>query len=146
MNRLAAAALFVVLALAAESRVDAHCQVPCGIYDDPARIKLLFEHESTIAKAIDQIGELADTHEPTGHNQLSRWVLTKEQHATDIQRIMADYFMTQRIKPDAEGYTDLLTKAHAVMIAAMKCKQAADPATAKALHESIRAFEEAYGK
>ncbi len=146
MKRFAVAVVFAALALTAESTVDAHCQVPCGIYDDPARIKLLFEHESTIAKAIDQIKELAATHDPTGHNQLSRWVQTKEDHATKIQRIMADYFMTQRIKPDAEGYTELLTKAHAVMIAAMKCKQAADPATAKVLHESIHAFEEAYGK
>ena len=53
--------------------------------------------------------------------------------------------MTQRIKADSDGYTEKLTKAHAVMVAAMKCKQAADPATAEALHKAIHAFEKAYG-
>ena len=41
--------------------------------------------------------------------------------------------MAQRIKPDSDGYTKKLTAAHAVMVAAMKAKQSADPATAKTL-------------
>ena len=33
----------------------AHCQVPCGIYDDDARIARLREDAATISKAINQI-------------------------------------------------------------------------------------------
>ena len=52
--------------------------------------------------------------------------------------------MTQRIKPTADGYVKKLTAAHGVMVAAMKCKQTADPATAAALKKSIFALYEAY--
>lgn len=145
MKKLLLIATVAAAALAPTALVVAHCEVPCGIYDDDARIKSMFEDESTISKAIAQINELSDTHDPTGHNQLGRWISTKESHATSIQHTIAQYFMTQRIKADSEGYVERLTKAHAVMVAAMKCKQGADPATAEALHEAIHAFEKAYG-
>ena len=45
---MAAVALFVT----APRVLDAHCQVPCGIYDDPARIAELREDATTIEKAI----------------------------------------------------------------------------------------------
>ena len=73
-----------------------------------------------------------------------RWTTTKEEHATNIQRTIADYFMAQRIKPDNEKYTAQLTAAHKVMTAAMKCKQSADPATAEVLEKSIFDLYRAY--
>ena len=76
---------------------------------------------------------------------MARWVATKESHATHIQHVIAQYFMTQRIKPDDPAYVARLTAAHSVMVAAMKCKQAADPATAEALKSAISSFQKAYG-
>ena len=35
-----------------------HCQVPCGIFDDPARVSELKEDAATIRKAMVQIAEL----------------------------------------------------------------------------------------
>ena len=137
--------VLVGCALVPMSYLAAHCEVPCGIYDDAARFQEMMEHKGTIAKAIDNIKELADTHDATGHNQLARWVATKESHATKTQHIIAQYFMTQRIKADDPKYVEKLTSAHAVMVAAMKCKQAADPATAKALDAAIHEFQHAYG-
>ena len=66
-------------------------------------------------------------------------------HPTDIQHTVAQYFMTQRIKAADAKYVEKLTAAHAVMVAAMKCKQAADPATAVALDKAIHDFQHAYG-
>ena len=43
--------------------VSAHCQVPCGIYDDQARIHQLEEDATTIAKAITEINALAGKHD-----------------------------------------------------------------------------------
>ncbi|MEO9590705.1 superoxide dismutase [Ni], partial [Rhodopirellula bahusiensis] len=57
---------------------------------------------------------------------------------------IAAYFMAQRIKTDDPAYGKKLMAAHKVMVNAMKAKQSADPATAKALEESIFAFYEAY--
>lgn len=106
----------------------------------------MLEDEHTISKAQLQIGEIAGGN-PKGIeaiNQGVRWVTTKEEHATRIQNTIAAYFMAQRIKPGTEGYEKKLVAAHAVMVAAMKCKQSADPATAKALEKAIFDFYRAY--
>ncbi len=123
----------------------AHCEVPCGIYADQLRFQQMLEDTETIAKAIKNINDFT-AGEPNGNsiNQVVRWVTTKEDHATNTQHTIAQYFMTQRIKPDAEGYDNKLKAAHAVMIAAMKCKQAADPATAETLKKAIYDFYRAY--
>lgn len=140
---LVCAALFT--AVATTDQVAAHCQVPCGIYGDQRRFEELLEDTATIAKAIGEIETLAGTHDATGHNQLARWVGAKEDHATNIQQIIGQYFLAQRIKPDADDYVDQLKAAHGVIVAAMKCKQAADPATAEklksAIHDLYRAYE-----
>ena len=122
----------------------AHCEVPCGIYADEARFKQMLEDTETIAKAIKNIQDLAGKTDALSANQLVRWVTTKEAHATNTQHIIAQYFMTQRIKSDKDGYVKQLTAAHAVMVAAMKCKQAADPETAEALKKAILDFYRAY--
>lgn len=122
----------------------AHCQVPCGIYNDQRRFEELLEDTQTIAKAIGEIDTLAGTHDATGHNQLARWVSTKEDHASNIQQIVSQYFLAQRIKSDAANYVEQLKAAHSVIVAAMKCKQGADPATAKTLKAAILDLYRAY--
>lgn len=123
----------------------AHCQVPCGIYGDQRRFESMLEDEHTIAKAQAQINEATGAKASAQSvNQTVRWVMTKEDHATKIQNTIASYFMAQRIKPGTEGYAKKLAAAHAVMVAAMKCKQSADPETAKALEKSIFDFYRAY--
>ncbi len=123
----------------------AHCQVPCGIYGDQLRFEQMLEDEHTISKAQLQINELAGGEvDAQAVNQMGRWVTTKEDHATNIQNTIAAYFLAQRIKPDSPSYMKQLTAAHAVIIAAMKCKQSADPATAKVLEKSIFDLYRAY--
>jgi len=136
--------LVLTLVCVCGDRALAHCEVPCGIYADQRRFEQMLEDHKTIAKAIDQIKALAGKSDAKSANQLARWVATKESHATNTQHIIAQYFMTQRIKPDQDGYDKKLKAAHAVMVGAMKCKQDADPATAVALRKSILDFYRAY--
>ncbi|QEG33332.1 superoxide dismutase [Ni] [Bythopirellula goksoeyrii] len=145
MKTLLSVGLLVVLALSPLSRVRAHCEVPCGIYDDPARFTSMLEDAETIAKGIQALQDLAGTPNPQNINQMGRWITTKEDHATKIQHTIAQYFLTQRIKPEASNYVDQLKTAHAVMVAAMKCKQSADPTTVDALVKAINAFQASYG-
>ena len=144
LKRIALAAVLIGSTLLPMAYLTAHCEVPCGIYDDGARFTEMKEDQATIAKAIAQIVELSGAHDANSHNQLARWVATKETHATKTQHVIAQYFMTQKIKADGEHYVDKLTAAHGVMVAAMKCKQSADPATAVALSAAITKFEMAY--
>ena len=138
----------VLLTLANSIEVFAHCEVPCGIYADQRRFEEMLEDTATINKAIEQIRELSKSLEANTDalaiNQAARWVSTKEAHATNTQHIIAQYFMTQRIKSSAEGYVGKLKAAHAVMVKAMKCKQTADPAMAENLEKAILDFYRAY--
>ncbi len=122
----------------------AHCEVPCGIYADQRRFASMLEDQETVAKAIVNINELAGKTDAQSVNQLIRWVNTKELHATKTQGVIAQYFMTQRIKPGSDGYVKKLTAAHAVMVAAMKSKQSTDPKTSATLKKAILDFYRAY--
>ena len=138
--------LTLVVTLLSTNWLSAHCQVPCGVYGDSARFTQMLEDQTTIAKAIAQINDLVDKKDGVSANQLSRWVSTKEDHANKIQKIIAEYFLTQRIKSSSEKYEDLLKGAHSLMVAAMKCKQGTDPKSADALKSSIENFQAVYEK
>jgi nickel superoxide dismutase len=118
----------------------AHCQIPCGIYDDHARVQSMLEDATTLEKSARLIAELAGKSDAQSQNQLVRWVMNKEKHAQQIISTISDYFLTQRVQPSQKDYTERLSKHHAVIIAAMKAKQNADMKYAKNLKESIEAL------
>ncbi|MHC4940499.1 MAG: superoxide dismutase [Ni] [Planctomycetota bacterium] len=145
MNKIALSALAaVVLSAAFYTTADAHCEVPCGIFTDQMRFELMLEDTTTIAKSMDQINKLNSATDAQSKNQLVRWVTNKEKHAEKIQHIISQYFMAQRIKANDPKYVDKLTKSHAVMVAAMKCKQTVDTKAADTLKAAILAFHKAY--
>lgn len=117
---------------AAGFRIYAHCEIPCGIYDDPMRMKMIHEHIRTIGKSIHEIGHLEAAEKPDA-NQLTRWIINKDDHADQLRDIVTQYFMTQRLKPLAPGdpgyekYIRELTLLHALLVEAMKSKQVWTP-------------------
>jgi len=128
----------------------AHCEIPCGIYNDELRFEILSEHITTIAKSIDQINAMSSD-KSTNYNQVVRWVTNKETHATEYQHVVEQYFMTQRIKPadsgDAEAYETYvkqITLAHQMVVTAMKTKQSLDTANVDKLRELLQQFYSAY--
>ena len=125
------------------SDVNAHCEIPCGIYDDQLRTQLIAEHATTVEKSMNQIMELGKAN-PVNYNQLVRWISNKEKHATEIQQIVSRYFMTQRIKPDQKKYSEKLIVLHKMLVAAMKCKQTNDLSHVNALRAHLKEFELLY--
>ena len=117
----------LILFLTIQSIAVAHCQVPCGIYDDALRIIQIKEDYKTIKKAMKQISQLSEKTDPLSNNQLTRWVITKEQHATNIQKIVSEYFLTQRVKTaKSQKEIEQTTTLHHILVSAMKCKQTVD--------------------
>lgn len=116
----------------------AHCQIPCGIYDDHARVSLMLEDSATILKSARLIAELSGKTDPQSQNQLVRWVMNKEKHAQNVISTISDYFLTQRVKTTQTDYLERLKKHHAVIVAAMMAKQNADERFALDLEKSIR--------
>ena len=85
--------LLNLVLLLSKHQLLAHCQVPCGIYNDVARIIKIMEDYKTIEKAMTKIVELTRAPDPTSKNQLVRWVNTKDEHATSIQNTVFILFL-----------------------------------------------------
>ena len=85
--RFVCATLVCSVIAASGSAALAHCQIPCGIYDDDARFTLMREHVATIEKSIKQITALGGE-EKKNWNQLVRWVDNKEHHADELSEIV----------------------------------------------------------
>ena len=141
LGTLAACTLFC---LVIPQRAMAHCQVPCGIYDDYARVQAMLEDAETVAKAMKMMAELAGKTDAQSQNQMVRWIMNKETHAQKVIETISDYFLTQRVKPEQEDYAQRLAKHHAVILAAMKAKQNSDEKSAAALKASIEALATYY--
>ena len=127
----------------------AHCQMPCGIYNDAARIIQIQEDFSTIKKAMTKIKELSEQQDATSMNQLTRWIMTKDEHASKIQKVVSDYFLIQRIKAKTQGseyntYVKQTTTLHQILVSAMKCKQTIDEQNVKLGINLIDQFVEGY--
>ena len=128
----------------------AHCEIPCGIYNDELRVELIKEHIQTIEKSAVSIVELSKA-SPVNYNQLVRWIDNKEEHANQLQEIVTQYFMTQRVKPadpkDAAAtaaYVKQLSLLHAMLVQAMKAKQTTELEPVEKLKALVGEFYEAY--
>jgi nickel superoxide dismutase len=151
MTRFALAALALALILVPAAPAAAHCQIPCGIYDDELRVQLIEEHITTVEKSMNQIVALGKA-SPVDYNQLVRWVNNKEEHAQKIQDIVTAYFMAQRIKPpkdhsDEEAMNEYLHKLallHHIQVHSMKAKQSTDLEQIATLRTLVEKFRKAY--
>jgi nickel superoxide dismutase len=142
------AAAFLASFTASEAR--SHCQIPCGIYDDPARFVLMAEHIATIEKSMKTIVELSAQEKPD-YNQLVRWVANKDHHADELSEIVTYYFMAQRIKPP-EGeseqarakYLEQITSLHRMLVYSMKAKQTTELENVEKLRDLMESFKASY--
>jgi nickel superoxide dismutase len=148
-HKLRVPVILVSLAVFA-SMVYSHCQIPCGIYDDPARFVTLAEHIATIEKSVNQINELSQENKPN-FNQIVRWVQNKDAHADELSEIVTYYFMAQRVKPvgGSDGpayqkYIRQLTLLHEMLVYSMKAKQTTDLANVEKLRTLLAEFRAAY--
>lgn len=150
MSRFISTCLVVVaLLFSVPTSASAHCQVPCGIYDDHARVHAMLEDVATIEKAVVQIAELSSSHDGQSQNQLVRWIQTKDAHASKIISVTAEYFLSQKIKEapaSDKDYVLRLMTCHHLMRIAMKAKQTVDPKVVADLRGAVQALGAIYPK
>lgn len=133
----------VFLAIAPQA-AQAHCQIPCGIYDDQRAFAEMKQHAVTIERSLRGLAESTTMHDS------ARWTMNKEQHAQKIQDMAQSYFLAQRVKVAEKGskaYQDYVTSTtalHKIIVAAMKTKQSTDEEAASALEKAINAYEAHY--
>ena len=151
MKSIRATILAVLLSILFVSQsVNAHCEIPCGIYGDSIRVSLMLEHIKTIEKAMITIDKLSNSDE-LNYNQIVRWVVNKEEHANKIQEIVSQYFLHQRIKPvdstnkmEHEKYLNQLSKLHEILVYSMKSKQSTDTNIIDKLRNAVNDFSGLY--
>ena len=150
MKKFLTLVFFLTLIILSQSTIFPHCEVPCGIYNDEMRFTMLIENIQTIEKAMQQVIQLSEE-SPQNMNQAVRWIMNKEKHAEEIQNIISQYFLTQRIKNvesgderAAEKYIEKLTLCHQILVYAMKTKQTTDLDNVKKLTSLVGKFKKVY--
>jgi len=143
---------FLMMIVFSKVAVFSHCEIPCGIYNDDMRFTIIEEHITTIEKAMKEIEHLSG-HQPFNFNQIVRWVNNKEKHAEEIQHIISQYFLTQRVKlvekKDDKAhkiYFEHLSLCHEILVYAMKTKQTTDLSNVEKLKSAVKVFKDSYLK
>ena len=118
------------------------------IRDSAMRVKMIEEHTLTILKSMNYIK--TNQNDLQQQNQVTRWIMNKEQHAQEIQEIISEYFLTQRIKlkdgskESKDLYHAQLAVLHSILLDAMKCKQTIDTSITNSLLENLNKFVNLY--
>lgn len=121
-------------------QAQAHCDIPCGIYDpSAAQIAAL-----TVVRMMDLMEQLANGEDKDNiafHNSMERYVAVKEEHAEkvkhEIRVIWGDYF-----KKDKHPNVDDLV--YRIMQLGSKARQTADRDAGLALVDAVNEFAETF--
>ena len=124
--------------------VDAHCDIPCGIYDPHHAIIGAL----TVIRMVDLINTKVKEH-GTGStaefiNGMARYIAIKEEHAEltkhEIRVIWGDFIKEEHV----EAYPQLPQLVHKIMQLGSKARQTVDRETAVALLEEVNEFAEIF--
>ncbi len=122
--------------------VQAHCDIPCKVYD-PSVIQYSV---LSIVRFIDLINEEIKDAQMSSNNfaQLSRLVNVKEQHAKEVKSevatIWGDYFK----EPQITKYPEIHELVHSIMQLSSKCKQELDRNNGVELLKKVNKFTEIF--
>jgi nickel superoxide dismutase len=133
--------------LSAPAIAEAHCDIPCGIYD-PHVMQIAALTVVRMNQLIDGLELPADgknkADQAKYHNSLTRYVLVKEEHAEVVKReariIWGDYFKPEHV----EKYPDLHATVWNIMKLAGKNRQEANAAAADELLAATQRFAEIF--
>lgn len=122
-------------------RAQAHCDIPCGIYDPiTALIPAL-----TVVRMIDLMTDLQNkggAQDLAYQNSLARYIAVKEEHAEKVKHevrvIWGDYFKQAQF----DKHPDTQQVVHQIMLLGSKARQSVDREAAVQLVEAVNKFAE----
>ncbi len=120
----------------------AHCDIPCGIYDPHlAQLSAL-----TVIRMLDLMADLVAAHQPglELYNSMARYVAVKEEHAEllkkEVRVIYGDYFKKEHI----DKFPELPTLVHKIFQLGSKVRQTTSRETALELLAALNRFAEIF--
>ena len=122
------------------SKVQAHCDIPCKIYDPgTAQYATL-----SVIRLLDLINELPDSLSIAQQAQLARLVDQKETHSTEVKQLVStiwgDYFK----QPQISAFPEIHELVHSIMQQASTCKQGINRDDGEKLLISVNRFAEIF--
>ncbi len=119
---------------------DAHCDIPCGIYDPRDAIQAA----QSVIRMTELIEEMGAPSSVEDHNSFARYVQVKEEHAKkakdDILIIWTDYFKPEHLA----AHPDLHTKVWEACKLGSYVKQHVDMAKAQEFKAALEQIGEAF--
>ena len=122
---------------------DAHCDIPCKIYDPSTAIiaALSVVRLMDIAKETAESGDMGSL---ATQNTIARCVMRKEEEAEkakhEIRIIWGDFFKA----PQFEKFPNAHDVVHTIMLKGSACKQGMNRADGEALVEAVNQFAEMF--
>tara|TARA_B100000767_G_C19678423_1_gene498451 strand:+ start:469 stop:939 length:471 start_codon:yes stop_codon:yes gene_type:complete len=122
------------------SAVQAHCDIPCKIYDpSTAQYAAL-----SVIRLLDLINELPEALNTAQQAQLTRLVDQKETHSAEVKQLIntiwGDYFK----QPQITAFPEIHELVHSVMQQASKCKQGINRDDGEQLLISVNRFADIF--
>jgi nickel superoxide dismutase len=125
--------------LAPPGVADAHCDIPCGIYDPH-----LMQIAALTVVRMNQLVDALEQDQAKAKNNLSRYILVKEEHAELVKReariIFGDYFKPEHV----EKHKDLPDLFWNILKLAGKNKQELNGQAAQDLLAATQRFAEIF--
>ncbi len=139
LHSLMSRGLRIIDRVSAPGQADAHCDIPCGIYDPH-----LMQIAALTVIRMNQLIDGLKTDDVARDNSFTRYVHVKEEHAELAKReariIFGDYF-----KPEhSEKYPDLGGTAWDILKVGGKCKQEVNMEAAQQLLTLTHRFAEIF--
>jgi len=106
------------------SPLSAHCQMPCGIYDDQMIYDEVDQFYLTMYKCVKAL-ENNQFKTDEDKNQFIRWVITKENKCNELAMLITVYFLQQKIMP-IDDNAELVKSLHKLLFQLVAIKQNVD--------------------
>ncbi|MEC7840079.1 MAG: superoxide dismutase [Ni] [Chlamydiota bacterium] len=123
--------------------LNAHCQMPCGIYHDDMVIDQIDQYAETMYKAVSELNSNL-FNSPKDKNQFVRWVLEKEKESDVATKLITEYFLQQKVKPDEDGTENKVLALHKVLFLIVKIKQNTEKKYVLEFMNEWKKFKEMY--
>jgi len=105
-----------------QGSLQAHCQMPCGIYHDDMVYDQIDQYAETMYKGISVMNNSKfDT--VRDKNEFMRWVMQKEEASNEAADLILKFFLQQKIKPNEPDTVKRLVCAHNLLCMIVLIKQ-----------------------
>lgn len=131
---------FCLTLSSAPIELNAHCQMPCGIYHDDMVFDFIDQYVETMYKAVSVMNQ-SKFETVREKNEFVRWVIEKEKESNDIANIITEFFLQQKIKPGEQDTAKRLESAHKLLALLVAIKQNADTKIVESFGEEWDKFK-----